>query len=943
MSEAITIRLLGAVTAERRRGAAEEPIDLGPARQQTTLAILAASASHPVPMDRLVVGIWGQDAPRNAEQSVYTYIAGLRRLFEPDRPRRAPSLLLAGSSAGYVLCLEPRQVDALLFAEWLEEARDAQRGGDDRQAAHRLEQALALWRGTALSGLAGPFAEKERARLEQLKLSALEQRAESLLRLGSHEEVAEELRDLTRHHPLRERARELLMTALFHSGRRAEALEVYEEGRILLAQELGLSPGEGLRRCQEMVLSADAAAPDERPVVPHQLPRPLAEFVGRSRELVRLKERLAPWDGGPPGPLVIVTGPPGVGKSALAARAAHAARERFPDGQLYVNCRGATPDVPALTPLDVLGRFLRALGVPPQTVPADLDEAAAMWRSRLHDRRVLALLDDAADLAQIRPLLAAPFGNALLVTSRESMSWGEDSFQLELGRMSHAESATVLAKLAGAGRITADERETARLVRLCDGLPLALRIAGARLAGRPDWSVAALATRLSDERSRLHELAAGDLAVRSSLTASHTALERGSRPVDRRAARALSLLGLLHVPEMTAEAAGALLGVSTPEAEQALERLVDAHLLDRAGSGRYQLHDLVRLFAAELRPDDSREPLIRVLSYYAASTRLASHVADPHRSHRARPVDAVPHAVGGPAEAMAWLSDEEAVLTAAAGQALGSADDTIAGLGANLAFGLVWHQERHYHMEQMHALNTLALRVCERLGDEPGAHLALTHISNALRMTSRTDEALVHLQAALALARRLGDRFGEMSALGNLASANNSGLRYEDALPWAERQLVLARSIGARVGVRYALTAMGTAHRGSGRPEKAREALLEALADAVEVGDQLHEAQIRVGLGETCIDLAEPAEAVPHLLKARELYAPGGNRIGILRCLIGLSQAYRMLGELDQALSHVTDAVVAGAGLGYAHWERRLAEEQAAVHEARGAAVIREV
>jgi DNA-binding SARP family transcriptional activator/DNA polymerase III delta prime subunit len=935
MSEAITIRLLGAVAAERRRGSAEEPIDLGPARQQTALAILAATVGRPVPMDRLVAGIWGQDAPRNAEQSVYTYIAGLRRLFEPDRPRRAPSLLLAGSSAGYVLCLEPDQVDALLFAGWLEEARRVQRDGDDREAERRLDQALALWRGTALSGLAGPFAEKERARLEQLRVAALEQRAESLLRLGGHKEVAEELRDLTRHHPLRERARELLMTALFHSGRRAEALEVYEEGRNLLAQELGLSPGEGLRKCQEMVLSADAAAVEVRPAVPHQLPRPLAEFVGRSRELVRLKERLAPRDTAPPGPLVIITGPPGVGKSALAAQVAHAAQERFPDGQLYVNCRGATPGVPALTPLDVLGRFLRALGVPPHAVPADLDEAAAMWRSRLHERRVLALLDDAADLEQIRPLLSTPFGNALLVTSRESMSWGEDACQLELGRMSHAESATMLARLAGAGRISADAGETARLVRLCDGLPLALRIAGARLAGRPDWSVSVLATRLSDERNRLHELAAGDLAVRSSLTASHTALERGARPLDRLAARALSLLGLLHVPETTGEAAGALLGVPTPEAEQALERLVDAHLLDRTGPGRYQLHDLVRLFAAELRPQGPREPLVRALSYYAASARLASHVSDPHRNQFARPVDATPHAIGSAAEAIAWLEDEEAVLTAAAGQALGSPDDTIAGLGVNLAFSLAWHQERFYRMAEKKALNTLALEVCRRLGDEAGAQLAHTHISNALRMTGRTDEALTHLQAALALARRLGDAYGEMRALGNLASANNSGERYGDALPWAERQLVLARSIGTRVGTRYALTAIGSAHRGMGRPERAREALEEALTDAVEVGDGVHEAQIRAGLGECRADMGEPEEAIPQFLRAKELYAPGGHRIGTLRCLIGLSRAYRMMGDLDRARSAVAQAAASENGLGHARWARLLREEQAAVHAAR--------
>ncbi|MFI6731542.1 BTAD domain-containing putative transcriptional regulator [Nonomuraea sp. NPDC050451] len=940
MGEGIFIRLLGAVTAELHRGTAAEHADLGPARQQTALAILAAAVARPIPMSQMIAGIWGENAPRNAEQSVYTYIAGLRRAFEPDRGRREPSRVLAGTPAGYVLRVEPAQVDAMLFADGIEAARRARRAGDDPQAVRLLDEALAMWRGTALSGLSGPFAEAERDRLEQLRLAALELRAESLLRLGRHRDIVEELRHLTRRNPLRERVRELLMTALFRSGSPAEALQVYEEGRVLLAEELGLSPGEGLRRCHEMVLRADAAPVPSAPApheTPHQLPRPLAEFVGRSAEITRLTEWLAPGDETSPSPLMIITGPPGVGKSALAAHVAHLAMHRFPDGQLHVNCRGATPELPALTPLDVLGRFLRALGVPPSAVPADLDEAAAAWRSRLHDRRVLAVLDDAADLAQIRPLLSASLGNTLLVTSRETMSWGEDAVQLELARMSQAESATMLSNLAGASRITADAGETARLVRLCDGLPLALRIAGARLAGRPDWSVSALASRLSDERTRLHELATGDLAVRSSLAASHTALQRGSRPVDRLAARILSLLGLLHVPEMTAEAAGALAGVTSGEAEAALERLVDAHLLDRAAPDRYQLHDLVRLFAGELRPGDWRGPLIRALSYYAASTRLASHVSDPHRTQPAAPVDAVPHEVRTAEEAKAWLRDEEAVLTAAAVQALNSPDDTIARLGVNLTFGLIWPQERAYHMAQMKELNTLALRVSERVGDEAGALTAHDHIANALRMTGRTDEAVAHLRSSLELARRIGDAFGEMRALGNLANAYNSGERHEEMLPWAERQLALAKSIGASVGVRYALMMIGHAHLGMRHPGKAREPLHEALAESEQAGDSSHEASSRLALGEVYLGLGDPEQALPHLLRTRELFEATGYRIGKLRCLIGLSQACRMLNDPDRALSYVEEAVAGGGGLGHARWERRLREERVAVDEARGA------
>ncbi|MEW9548918.1 BTAD domain-containing putative transcriptional regulator [Nonomuraea sp. NPDC050783] len=995
MSEGIVIRLLGEVTAADGSRA----VDLGPGRQRAALAILAASVSRPVPMGRLVSGVWGDDPPRTAEQSVYTYIAGLRRAFEPGRGRRAPSRLIAGTSAGYVLCLEPSRIDALAFAGRLAEARRAREGGEGRLALRLFEQALGMWRGTALSGLPGPFAESERARLSDLRLAALEGRAECLMELGRHPEAADELRDLVRRQPLRERARELLMTALFRSGRRAEALEVYAEGRAVLAEELGLSPGEGLRRCHAMILHADsqttdtpatgfqttdlqttdlqttgphatgphttgtpatgtqaagaqvAATPVGAPAagthataatpadggwggeegVPHQLPRPLDGFVGRERELELLVARLAPQDGSRPAPLVVVTGPPGVGKSALAAHAAHLAAARYPGGRLYVNCRGATPDLPALSPLDLIGRFLRGLGVPAQAVPADLDEAAAVWRSRLHGRPVLTVLDDAADLAQVRPLLGVPFGSSLLVTSRESMAWGEDAFQVELGRLPGPQAAAMLAGLAGAPRISADEDATARLIRLCDGLPLALRIAGARLAGRPGWSVAALADRLGDERRRLNELSAGDLAVRSSLASSHTALERGARPVDRLAARALALLGALHVPDVTAQAAARLLGVPVPQADAALERLVDAHLLESSGPGRYQPHDLVRLFAGELRPREADEALVRVLSYYAASARHANELVDPHRTQPASPVGTEPHSLAGPAEAGAWLREEEPVLTAAARQALASPVPELARLGVNLAFGLYWSLSRDHRLGEIHALNTLALQVSERLGDEPSAMLAHGHIAGALSSMGRTDEAAAHFQAELALARRLGIAFTEMSTLGNLANTYIIGERFEEAIPWAERQLEAATRIGARVGVRYALTMLGHAHLGAGRPELAREPLSRAVADAAAAGDVMQEGQMRFGLGETLLALGDPRGAEVELRRSLELCRASGYRIGVLRALLDLSRTYRLLGEPARALECVTLAEEADAGLDNSRWNRRLVEERAAV------------
>ncbi|GGS88125.1 BTAD domain-containing putative transcriptional regulator [Nonomuraea spiralis] len=928
MIDGIGIRLLGPVTGVL--GDAE--IDLGAARQRAVIAMLASPPGRVVTKGRLVEGLWGDDAPASAEQSVYTYVAGLRRALEPGREPGRRSTVLVGEAGGYRLLLAPRQVDSCLFTELVEEARLLDPGrGDD--ALRVLEQALSLWRGVALSGLAGPFAEAERSRLEQLFLGATEARAETLLRLGRQREAITTLQDLVGRHPLRERLHELLVLALHGADRQAEALLAYERARRTLDEELGVLPGEGLRAAHRVVLSGGAEEPPSATTsVPRQLPRDLIGFVGRSEEVARLRSLLAP-QAGQPHPVVAISGPPGVGKSALAVHVGHAVEDRFPDGQLAIALRGGTPGVAPLPAHEIAGRLLRGIGTSDEDIPVDVDEAAAMWRSRLHGRRLLVLLDDAAGLAQIRPFLGTPLGVSVLVTSRESFTAGDDCVQLRLRPLSGPESAAMLSKLAGDERVAADAGHTAALVGLCDGLPLALRIAGARLADHPEWSVGTLAGRLTDERGRLRELAAGDLAVRSSLSGSHSGLAASPRPLDRMAAGTLPLLGLLNVPDVTPETAAMLLGTGAEEAARALDRLADAHLIDRPRPGRYQLHDLVRLFAGELRPEDWKRPLARTLAYLAASTRLSSVIIDPHRVQLAQDVDGPRHEFSDAEEAQSWLLEETHVLSAAAVQALNSADDEIAELGVRLTFALKWHQQRARATQELIELNTLVLRVCARLGDEKAALISHDNIANGMRLTGRTEEAVVHLEAELELATRLGDDFGELRALGNLANAYVTGLRFEEALPYAERQLAVARAAGSQVGVRFALLILGMAHHGTARAVEASRALMEGLVMAQEAGDITHEGLFRLSLGEVLIELDDAERTLEHIHAATDILNSGGYRFQV-RGLVSLSKASRVLGKLDDALDYVTQALDLIRRHGFTTWEQQAEAELAAVRAA---------
>ncbi|MFG3258410.1 BTAD domain-containing putative transcriptional regulator [Streptomyces sp. NPDC048172] len=564
----------------------------GSPQQRALLAALLLRDGRTATAEELIDAIWGEDPPDRAKAALRTYASRIRKSLGPDAD------LLASESGGYALRLTGDESVDLHNAQGLATyAEKAETLGDRLRARDLYDSALAEWDGEPLAHVPGPYAETHRIRLEEWRLDLLEHRLDLDLQTGDHAQAASELTALTAAHPLRERLRELLMLALYRSGRQAEALAVYADTRRLLADELGVDPRPELSELQQRILEADeelaySADPAPEPAAPAvmrpaQLPATIADFTGRVSFIRELGDQLAAADGTA---MVVsaVAGIGGVGKTTLAVHVAHAARDRFPDGQLYVDLQGAGSS-PA-DPEAVLGAFLRALGTPDAAIPDGPVERAALYRSLLADRRVLVVLDNARDASQVRPLLPSTAGCAALVTSRVRMVDLAVAHLVDLDVMSPDEAMALFTRIVGEERVGAEREAAMDVVAACGFLPLAIRIAAARLASRRTWTVSVLATKLADERRRLDELQAGDQAVRATF-------ELGYGQLDTEQARAFRLLGRTRGRDIPLHAAAGLLDRSLEETEDILESLVDTSLLESAGPGRYRLHNLVRLTA----------------------------------------------------------------------------------------------------------------------------------------------------------------------------------------------------------------------------------------------------------------------------------------------------------------------------------------------------------
>ena len=548
--------------------------DLGRSQRRGLLGYLLLNAGRVVTMEALIEALWGGAPPPSARAQIYSGIHVIRREL------RASGIdEVASTRGGYTLRADAANLDLALFEEC---ARQAGTGQPPEQVVQSLRRGLALWNGPALSDASGAYVEAARAHLEEMRLGCVETLIEAELALGRHDRAIGELRRLVAEHPLRERLHEQLMLALYRGGRRTEALDLSRDLRRRLVEEHGLDPGQGVIELEQAILRADpvlapppdgvlhgslTAGPARAPSrAPAQLPADTSDFTGRDRELAQVLPALAGRHGNAP-PICAVTGPPGVGKTVFAVHAGHRIRESYPDGQLFVDLRGA--DSRPAEPTEALSGFLRALGVDVREIPEGPDERSALYRTMLADRRVLVVLDNATDESQIRPLLPGAGTCAVLVTSRRRLAGLGALTTVDLLPFDGEESVELLARIAGSERVAAEDPEAREVARLCGGLPLALRIAGSRLAARPHRRIGELARRLADEQRRLDELSYSGLAVRAGLDLSYQALGEAERRLLRR-------LAFLDVPEAGLWLAVAVSGERRADAEETLERLTDS-------------------------------------------------------------------------------------------------------------------------------------------------------------------------------------------------------------------------------------------------------------------------------------------------------------------------------------------------------------------------------
>jgi DNA-binding SARP family transcriptional activator len=871
-------------------------VPLGTPKQRLVLALLLLNAGRAVSLESLIEELWSERPPASAVAHVRGYAGALRRLLT----RLNPDAAIARAGSGYLVTADPDSIDLTAFERDVADGRAALASGDLPTALVALERARSRWRGRMLDGLArGPVLHARCTAVEQERAVVIDSLAEVHVRMGQPARAIVLLHGQVEADPLREEPYALLMRARYQLDGAAGALEVYDTARKVLAEELGLEPGAELQRLHRAVLNrAPELAPHgTRPAVaarsvPRELPAQAGCFVGRESEAAMVRAALATDDAVRHCPrTVVLYGPGGVGKSALAVRVAHDLADHYPDGQLYADLFGATPGLSPAPVVEVLGRMLRGIGVHPTEVPQDEADAVALWRTATADRRLLLVLDNAADVQQVAPLVPAAGTVGVLVTSRQPIPALDADVRVRLPGLPGVDGVDLLARVAG--RRDADVDAAARIVELCDQLPLAIRIAAGRLASRPDLSTSEYADRLADDQRRLDELQLDGLAVRACVRSGYDALAGSTDPVAQRAARAFRALGLLKVPDVAPGVVAAMLDERDVDAARAaLDHLVDIQLLEPVAGGRYRLHDLVRLVAAERAtaedPESTRDEVLHLaIAYFAGALQRAEKVTRLGRDSSVVPPIEIwdlqlPGFLNG-AEARSWVDAELPNMVIAFRHGI-RMDIPTRAIAIRLG-DLLWHSlDVRFEWQVARQLSRLARRLADGLGDagmaawsylalgrseatfgnyvsatrnlrsaieamqqtgnDIGAASALCALGTVSEWAGEASAAIHYYSQSLALARRYGWITLEAVTLLNLSSSLAACGKLDCSIEAAQKSLVLRRGQGDLVGIETSLLNVAILYCLEGNLVEADRSLHEALLICREVGDRLRENQV---------------------------------------------------------------------------------------------------
>ena len=890
MAEAVMVALLGPVGVARD----ERLVRPTSAIARTLLAALAVAGPPGVSVGTLRERIWGARGDDLSESAVGVAVHRLRRWL---RDSVGDAVTVAYVRDRYVL--QGAGTDAAAFRTLVKRAA----GAEPPERARTLEQALALWRGRALEDVPAEAVDPGTvAQLERERITAATDHARAALASGDPERALPVLGPLTDQYPMDEPLLGAWIETLAGCGRQAEALDAYERLRRRLDRQLGIMPGAELREIHLRVLRQEtpprAPSPERRP---RQVPAAIADFTGREEQVAALLAVLGGSES------AAVAGMGGVGKSALARHIAHRVREDFPDGQLYADLQGAEPA--PTDPAEALARFLRALGVGGSAIPDGLAERAVLYRTVLADRRMLVVLDNAADERQVAPLLpGADTGCRVIVTSRTRLTALPGTRLIELGVLDGGRSRELLARIVGAERMAAEPDAAEDLVRLCGGLPLALRIAGARLAAKPHWRLADLTARLRD-RHRLDELAHHGLSVRATLDVSYDGLDATAR-------RLYGLLGLLDVPDVPAWVPSALLDA---DGEDAVEALVDARLVEAARPAddevRYRFHDLVREHARERGTAEIPEPertaaVRRALGGWLALCDTVIHTVN-RGGDALRPGDAPRYApdaaamAGATARTARWLERETEALTAAAGQAARVDDDLCWELAVRAS---ILFQPAHYVDAWRKAMDG-ALPVTRAAGNRTGEAAVLHRIAELACARRDYRAALGPVEEALALFEAVGDGHGVGLVLRQRAVVHRMAGRYARALDDTDRSFELLREADDPAGAAHALMVAGQVRAERGEPEAALEVFGRARDMAHEAHDASVELQSVYGVGQALLALGQAAEARDLFDYVGNASTAAGSRLGGMYANHGLGCAYAALGQAEDAERALTAAL----------------------------------